>query len=184
MKKICAFEAKHIYFWTKLTFGASTANVLQGKKMDRGRAIILESSEWTFRKDPVFEFGLQTVEQIAEEFAGCSFESAPPENFDWPRFFRLQMAYLLLWSAIERFSAFAYGSALDPIAKVKSLGKDPRFLAAFERQVSSSIKEVSDSRNPGQRIRLDTGRPGEASDFYYQVRSNLSHRGKAAWSDG
>ena len=117
-EKICAFEPKDIpYFWIELTIGASPVNVLQGKKIDRGRAIILESNEWTFRMDPVFQYGLQTVEQIAEELAGCSFESVPPENFDWPRFFRLQMAYLLLWSAIERSSAFAYGPALDPIAR-------------------------------------------------------------------
>jgi hypothetical protein len=183
-EKICAFEPKNIYFWSEIKVETFTANVLQGKKMDHGRPTVLESNEWTFRLDPVFQHGLLAVQQMAEELADCPFESAPPESFDWPRFFRLQMAYLLLWSAVERFSSFAYGPALDPAAKVRAFGKDPRFLAAFERQVGLSTQEVSDSRDPGERTQLDGGRPDEAAAFYYQVRSNLSHRGKGAWSDG
>jgi hypothetical protein len=144
----------------------------------------LESNEWTFRLDPVFQHGLVAVQQVAEELANNPFESAPPETFDWPRFFRIQMAYLLLWSAVERFSSFAYGPSLDPGGKVRAFGKDPRFLAAFERQVRPPTQEVSDSRDPAERTRLDRSRPDEAAAFYYQVRSNLSHRGKGAWSDG
>jgi hypothetical protein len=53
-EKICAFEPKNVSFWTELRFETSTANVLQGKKMGRGRPVVLESNEWTFRIDPVF----------------------------------------------------------------------------------------------------------------------------------
>jgi hypothetical protein len=112
------------------------------------------------------------------------FASAPPEHVDWPRFFRLQMAYLLLWSAIERFSAFAYGPGLSPKQRINALGKDPRFLSALGKHLSSPSQGVSDSRDPGDRRHLDVARPEKAAASFYRVRSNLSHRGKGAWSDG
>ena len=43
---------------------------------------------------------------------------------------------------------------------------------------------MSDSREPGDRRHLDVARPEKAADYFYQVRSNLSPRGKGAWSDG
>jgi hypothetical protein len=175
---MCAFEPKDVYSSAELKVGTSIANVLQGKKMTRGRPDSPRRRPMDLSQDPVFEYVLQAVDEIAGELANDPFESAPPQSFDWPRFFRLQMAYLLLWSAIEQFSAFAYGPSLDPGARLKAFGTDPQFIAAFGRQSCSLIQEVSDSRDPGARTRLDKDRPDKAAEFYYQVRSNLSHRGK------
>ncbi len=185
-KTISRFEPSAVYFWkaATLSFPTVRANLLLGKKLDRGRPHDLEEDSWSFRLDPVFAHGLGVVETTAVHSAQDRFLSAPPDHFDWPRFFRLQMAYLLLWSAIERYSAFAYGPALSPQERIKALGNDPRFLSALRRQFSSLSQEVSDSRDPGQRSYLDTTRPERAVDYFYQVRSNLSHRGKGAWSDG
>jgi hypothetical protein len=183
---ICRFEPQAIYFWKEAILSSPTvsANLLVGKKFDRGRPHDLEGNSWSFRLDPVFNHGLRVVEDTVTQLGYECFASAPPEHFDWPRFFRLQMAYLLFWSAIERFSAFAYGPALSPEQRIKALGSDPRFLSALEKHLSSPSQEVSDSRDPGDRSHLDVERPEKAAGYFYQVRSNLSHRGKGAWSDG
>lgn len=129
---ISKFEPKDIYFWKKMQLSTPkvSANILVGKLLNRGRPHDLEENIWSFRMDPVFEHGLSVVEEIARQFGGSPFESAPPDFFDWPRFFKLQMAYLLLWSAIERFSSFAYGPSLNPEQKVKALNNDPHFWLA------------------------------------------------------
>lgn len=189
--RICKFEPSSIYFWTTVTVREGKANILQGKKLDKGNASLLESREWTFRLDPVFEHGLKVVQQITSELTCNKFTSAPPESFDWSRFFRIQAAYLLLWSAIERFSAFAYGPSLKSEERIEKLDKDPRFRAAFKRHAMGT-KKVFDSRNPKNSIKVDPTTidadnptcPCKAAEFYYGVRSNLSHRGKGACVDG
>jgi hypothetical protein len=183
---ICRFESKAIYFWTEATLLSPdvSANLLVGKRLSHGRPHNLDENNWSFRLDPVFKFGLPVIEETVAQLGNESFASQPPDHFDWPRFFRLQMAYLLLWSAIERFSAFAYGPALSPEQRIRALSIDPRFLAAVGKHLSSSSQQVSDSREPGERSHLDIARPEKAAHYFYQVHSNLSHRGKGAWSDG
>jgi hypothetical protein len=183
---ICRFEPKSVYFWksTTLLSPAVRANVLLGKKLNSGRPQDLEEESWSFRRDPVFTHGLKVVETAVLQWGQQPFESAPPEYFDWPRFFQLQMAYLLLWSAIERYSAFAYGPALSPEDRIKALGRDAGFLSALQNELRSEPREVSDSRDPSERSVFGLDHPEEAAEYFYRVRSNLSHRGKGAWVDG
>jgi hypothetical protein len=183
---ICNFEPKAIYFWEKTTLSSPpvVANVLKGKMLTKGRPQDFEKDSWSFDLDPVFQYGLKAVEEISNQLGQESFAAAPPESFDWPRFFRLQMAYLLLWSAIERFASFAYGPGLRPEQKIICLGADIRFISAIEKHLPSESQEVSDSRDPSKKSHLDLAHPEEAADYFYQVRCNLSHRGKGAWLDG
>jgi hypothetical protein len=180
------FEPGAVYSWKQVTLVSPPvrANILLGKKLHRGRPQDLDDGSWSYRQDPVFAHGLNVVEAVAVQWGGQPFESAPPDYFDWTRFFQLQMAYLLLWSAVERYSAFAFGPALSPQDRIEALGNDPGFISALHRHGSDTAQEVSDSRDPGQRSRLDLARPGNAAKYFYQVRSNLSHRGKGTWSDG
>lgn len=107
----------------------------------------------------------------------------PKHGFDWHRFFRLQAAYLLLWSAIERFTALRYGAWRDPMERIKLLGDERAFADAL-RAVSPAERTVYDSRDPEARAVLSVDDPRRAVRYYYQVRSNLSHRGKGAIRDG
>lgn len=183
---ICQFEPKTIYLWkeAELLSPMVRVNLLVGRKLDRGGAQELEGESWSFRDDPVFTHGMRVVEAATKEWGQNTFDSAPPDHFDWARFFRLQMSYLLLWSIIERYSAFAFGPALSPEAKIKALGSDPGFISALRIHAPDEARSVSDSRDPGQRVQLDAGYPRKAAEHFYQVRNNLSHRGKGAWTDG
>src|SRR5688572_3668998 len=95
----------------------------------------------------------------------------------WPKFFRAQMAYLLLWSILERLSALCFGPGLEPMERVHRLHELQGIPEAILDHVKR-IDKVSDSRNPDTIYRLDCSNPKKCFDYYYQVRSNLSHRGK------
>jgi hypothetical protein len=65
------------------------------------------------------------------------------------------MAYLFLWTVIERYTALAYGPALEPGEKVKYLGEDPAFARAL-KEIVSRVDRVYDSRNPKNRADLNS----------------------------
>jgi hypothetical protein len=184
-KKICEFEPRTIYSWEirHLVTPGTQANLLIGK-VPNGGADHLEDQIWSFRLDPVFQYGLLVVKDTVTSFSAQEFESASPTLFDWSRFFRLQMAYLLLWSAIERFTSFAFGPAHNPMKRVELLGRDDRFAAAVRHRIPEPAGSVTDSRDPKTKYHLDPAKPGKCVLYYYQVRSNLSHRGKSAFKDG
>jgi hypothetical protein len=68
--------------------------------------------------------------------------------------------------------------------RVREFGKHQIFQAAFEKAEITRTDEVADSRDPKDPVPLDPANPTSAALYYYQVRNNLSHRGKGAWADG
>lgn len=92
------------------------------------------------------------------------------------------MAYLLLWSSIERYCSFVFGPSLDPGEKIKGLDSDQPFCDAL-KTVSREDK-VYDTRDPKVLYKLNSENPSHSRKYYYQIRNNLSHRGKGAWKDG
>ena len=182
--EIAAFELSAHYRWETTTTVSTgfRVNILVVRSASKGHPEQFEGSRWSHRDDPVFRVGLHVVSEIAHNFGSEPFRSSPPDTFDWPRFFRLQMAYLLLWAAIERYTSFAFGPRLEPMAKVERLAALGSFQAAVRSRVSRRTV-VTDSRSL-RSYRLDPESPADAALYYYQVRSNLSHRGKGAWNDG
>jgi hypothetical protein len=130
----------------------------------------------------MFNEGLDLVRRVVNEHGEEPFDATPPDSFDWERLFRLQMAYLFIWTIVERYVALAHGPALDPGQKIEALGQD----AIFAEAVSEVAREdrVADSRDPADTYRLDPTDPVRSAKYYYQVRNNLIHRGKGTWRDG
>lgn len=182
--RISAFEPKKHYKWdeVRLEGVGKLANALIGRRPECA-SIRHEEGVWTGRRDPVLTAGLKAVGEVADKHAREEFVSAPPDVFDWPRLFKLQMAYLFLWTVIERYTALSYGPTLDPMKKVIHLGEDPAFARAVKQTVTR-VDKVYDSRNPKNREKLDPDEAISSAKYYYAVRSNLSHRGKGAWKDG
>ncbi len=100
----------------------------------------------------------------------------------WQRFFRCQMAYLLLWSILERLSALCFGPGHDPMQRIKQLHELPGMRDLVRQNVQRTDK-VSDSRNPDATYKLDGANAKKCFEYYYQVRSNLSHRGKGMFNE-
>ena len=99
----------------------------------------------------------------------------------WGSFFRLQAGYLLLWSIVGRYTALRFGPGLEPWSSVRQLGKGASLRTAM---AAAGIMpgRVIDSRDPSRCHRLAADGSG-AAEYFYQVRSNLSHRGKSAFRD-
>lgn len=157
------------------------ANALIGRRIDRGTSPEV-MDRWSAAFDPVFVEGLAEVLNMTIEAApdGVSVQPDRPEL--WRQFFRLQSAYLLLWAVVERYTAFRYGPGLEPGERVRSLGRDSNFHAAVI--AARAVPDiVYDSRDPVGTAQLRADGVG-AADYFYRVRSNLSHRGKSAFLDG
>ena len=121
---VCSFEPAKQYKWAVVHAhsGAKVidANVLVGRRIRTGSAGE-NVQQWSAARDPVFAEGLDEVERLAEEAAPNGGVRPQPDTPElWSSFFRLQAAYLLLWSIIERYTALRFGPGLDPWARVNS----------------------------------------------------------------
>lgn len=170
-------EPRHLYRWTSgnaVIDGESIeVNMLVAATPTRGSHRL--DYDWSSRTDPLFTEALEEIDLILEPW------KRPSSGSDEIRaFFRYQMAYLLLWSAIERYTSLRWGFGGGPSERVRNLERDPVFARAL-REHAEPGRTVYRADNPGASpVRLDPTNPRRAIDFYYQVRSNITHRGKAA----
>ena len=184
LNAICQFEPRKIYKWCEVkTLQGIRANALQGIDLDKGGAEPAPANRWFLDMDPMFSDALDVVRATNNAYAIEAFPNSP-ENVDWNRAFHIQMAYLLLWSVLERFSVLAIGPAVGPNKRVTELGMLPSVVNAV-KALEVSKRHAFDSRSPGDKPAvLDVrGKPERAMGYYYAIRSNLSHRGKGAWRD-
>ena len=198
---VCAFEPRKHYAWSEVTLETGAqANALVIRYPDKGnpqppdRSFPMHSSVakppterdphhsihsvWNLTDDPAFGPGLEAVERVVKEVD----KMRKTMDDIWPRFFRSQMAYLLLWSILERLSALCFGPGQDPMQRIKRLHELPGMVDLVHLNVQRTDK-VSDSRNPDATYKLDGTNAKKCLDYYYQVRSNLSHRGKSMFKE-
>jgi len=100
----------------------------------------------------------------------------------WRRFYALHAAYLLLWSAVERFTALAYGPAQPAPDRTWRLGDDARFKECVVAAGVAPSAKTPDSRDPtrSRRIRED----GSGAMFSWDAtRSLVAHPGRTAFLD-
>lgn len=182
---VCQFEPRKHYRWAPegVTVVCDDrevrANALLPRK-PRAGADLEHVEEWYTADDPVFTAGLPAAAEIAHPWVWMPHDE---NGFPWEGFFRVQAAYLLLWSVVERVAALRFGPALDPMRRINNLGDLPsmrHWLAAA--QVRMTERRVVDSRDPGDGVSLrDDG--SNAWGYWYQIRNNLSHRGKGSVRD-
>jgi hypothetical protein len=98
-------------------------------------------------------------------------------------FFRHQMAYLLLWTAIERYCTLRWGFGDEPVARVNRLATEPAFAESLKRHVHEMRRVFRADKPASSAERLDPDDPSRSIKFYYQLRSNISHRGKSIYDE-
>lgn len=160
------------YRWDERNVAGFAANVLIGKSPKKGSVVV--EGEWDGRRDPLLTAALDVVRETL----------AANERFRWDLkpMFRLQMAYLLLWSAIERYLSLRYCLSDRVTTKIRNLASESAFREALAK-LRPKPREVYRADKPAERIRLDAKNPDACVEYYYQVRSNLVHRGKAVIDD-
>src|SRR5262249_54943233 len=133
------------------------ANVLYGRKPSRG-SHPLEDDKWDGSKEPLFDSALNVVQETLEQ----------NRRFEWDLkpLFRLQMAYMLLWTAIERFAAFKYHLGERATEKVFQLASEPAFNSGLGEIVKEK-REVFRADDPDTKETLDPTNPNKALKYYY-----------------
>jgi hypothetical protein len=169
---ISAMEPDKHYLWHVSQVEGTSANFLVGRCPRKG-SVPCEDAEWNGWNDPLFTEALDVVE-----------ETLNSQVFDWDLkpLFKLQMAYLLLWSSIERYVSLRYHLGDRVTDKVGRLAREPAFAECLRRHVKNR-RVVYRADRPGDKEVLEPGQPGKAVQYYYQVRSNITHRGKAVIRD-
>ncbi len=153
-RRIDALEPYDLYRWdtSEVSVGADVveANVLLGKS-PRSGSESWDAEEWRVADDPLFNEALQEIESISAE--------PRPDDPTEPRtFFRKQMAYLLLWTSIERYVSLRRGFAGGPMQRVLRLAEEPAFDEALMRFVGRKDR-VRRTDDPTQSEVLDRTKP-------------------------
>lgn len=170
---IIGIEPDEVYRWERVRVNDSDANVLVAKREQKGSSDLEHFEEWDGRTDPFFKQGLEEVEKVLEENS----------SFDWEfrALLRLQMAYMLLWSAIERYAGLKYHLGKRSNEKVYKIAGEKCFADALKKIVQNK-REVFSATDLAK-YTLDPSDPEKSIRYYYQVRSNAIHRGKAVTRD-
>jgi len=182
------------YKWETIVGQSETKfNALVAVKPGRGFSEEPIAS-WTSAQDPSFVHGMAAVFSVVTAERESLLVNKPWQDFpeDWDAFFRLQGAFLVLWSIVERFAAFRFGAEYDSkktTAKIYALAEIPEFQNAIadadiKSQVVYSVRENKPKRTRKDQDPEDqTADPATALKAWYQIRSNITHRGKSAKSD-
>ena len=172
--RISQMEPDKHYHWREANLLQVRANVLAGKSPRKGSASC-DEQDWNGWNDPLFTAALEVVEETI---------ASPDSKFNWNMkpLFRLQMAYLLLWSAVERYASLRYHLGTKVAEKVIQIAKEPAFAESLQKHVFEK-REIFRADRPGEKEVLDMEKPEKAIKYYYQVRSNITHRGKGIVRD-
>lgn len=172
--RIVDVEPEKVYRWGEVSVNEQVANVLYGKKVNKGGSDLPET-DWDGRNDPFFKEAIGIVEKILKENS---------ESFNWKDFkptLRLQMAYTLLWSAIERYAGLKYHLGERATEKVLNIAQEKSFKDNLKKIVKEK-RRVHSTTNL-KHVELNPDNPKNSLLYYYQVRSNAVHRGKVAIQD-
>jgi gamma-glutamylcyclotransferase (GGCT)/AIG2-like uncharacterized protein YtfP len=178
-RRIGDYEPARLYRWQVVVTGAGgtacRAQVLIGRNPGQGHSEAAETSRWRSSDEPMFAVGWPTLlAQVQELEQPSSTPASAPEY--WRSALPRQGLFLTAWTMVERFAAFRYGPRTPPTRAVSRL--DDEF-AELVRELGLPNLEVRSTLRPTKRLKT-INMPFAA---WYQVRSNLTHRGKGGIAD-
>lgn len=91
--------------------------------------------------------------------------------------FKIQMYYMLLWSAIDRYCTLKYDVSNKQSDYLKKLSEDEVFIEAFESVRPKARDEIRSAINASP-FYFNRRRKNYIINYYYTIRSNVVHRGK------
>lgn len=174
-KRVIGIEPDEVYLWEEvIASGNLHANALVGKRLGRGSSDLEHVEEWDGRTDPFFTDAIEEIEAILKN-------NSEFLQWDYKSLFRLQMAYTLLCSGLERYAGLRYHLGKNVNDKVFQIAKEEQFAISLRKHVEGT--RVVYSSVDLSKYSLDPNDPDRSIRYYYQVRSNAVHRGKAVTRD-
>ena len=174
-------EPVGLYEWKKIKVGNYDANVLMGKDVNKGCSPQNKKEynpNYDGRNDPFFKEAIWLIEKNLNKIKEIEKNRYPNVN----NFFTLEMNYMLLWSAIERYSSLKY-KFQGKGDNNKDFVKEDSFQKAFKKYVHRTdivhnaeklYPKTLNSPNHRNHINCYIN----SIQYYYTVRSNVIHRGK------
>ena len=166
--------SEKLYEWKIIMINGKRVNALFGVNPDYGSNYIESRSErvnFNGKNDPFFDDALKLIEKNL---------NSNNHSSGLEPFFELQMNYMLLWSAIERYSSIKYN---------KSKGENNRRFAK-QKAFREGIKKFEDeyhhpvfSTEDLRMHEFDANDENKTLYYYYTFRCNIVHRGKSMRSD-
>lgn len=171
-KIISETEPGDLYQWKEIYVGENKANVLIGKNHKTGSSYIeAEVGNYDGRKDPFFKEVINLVgKELDDDFLRMN---------DIEGFLKLQMNYMLLWASIERYCSLKYDNKGSTVNK---LSKDVLFKRSLKKYVESESRKVYSAEDLRE-YTLNPKKPYDSVRYYYTIRCNVVHRGKAFYND-
>ena len=193
-EKVGYSRNKGIYKWKVMNVDGQRANVLVSSKpkLFEGEGewynnydfnppkyindnVKLECYDW--RKDPLFEKPLKYI-----DFAISHQKPAKTPKEQYIKFLEAQMFYMLLWVSIDRFLSFRYGETKNN--NVLYLSEEKSFRDALKKYVKEDDHIFYERKNvySTRHLRdyeLNPNKPACSAMFYYTIRNNVVHNGKA-----
>ena len=185
-ENIAQFESDKIYEWTTKQYGLYTFNMLKGIKSNVGSESYIETinflrvEDYKTTNDPYFKDAIGILNSWLLKTKENNIKRG---HHEWTEeFFEYQARYLFLWTIIERLAYLRYGQGDSISANLKQLESSKYYQ---EHYIKTEIKEkkVISTESPDKKVRLQPNKPKNSLNFYYQVRCNLTHRGKGAEKD-
>lgn len=168
---INGLEPNKHYSWANINLNNQNVNVLYGKSPGKGSSDCDEVNSW---RDPLFTDAIEVVIEMLND-------NKKFNNFK--NLFKIQMAYLLLWSSIERYTSLRYHFGKNVTNKVNNLATENAFVIALKKHVLERRTVFSTSNPADDKEILSSENPQKSLDYYYQIRSNITHRGKGVHKD-
>lgn len=170
-KAICNTMLRKLYEWECIEIDGKKVNVLFGVNPDNGSNEIEDAAErisFDGKRDPLFSEAIRLIE---DNLNSSSF------SWDMENFFKLQMNYMLLWSAIDRFSGIKYNKKEqnrnnEKFARQKSFRQS---IKKFEDKPHRPVYSTDDLKDHI----FNADDSYETFKYYYTIRCNVVHRGKA-----
>ena len=172
---ICKTELKKLYEWKTIKINGYDVNVLFGLNPDNGSNPIENPEErisFDGKKDPLFFDAIKFIE-----------ENLNSNEFSWEMgsFFELQMNYMLLWSAIERYTSIKYNEFLQKDNN-KRLAKENAFKEGINKFKDKKHDPVY-STDDAEIHEFNVEDPYETLKYFYTFRCNVVHKGKSQPGD-
>ena len=173
--KICQTMSPGLYKWGTIDVEGEKANVLFGLKPDSGSDYIEDACDrecFDGSNDPIFKEGIKLIK-----------DNLKSEDFSMEEgFFKLQMNYMLLWSAIDRYCKLKYNMGSEHENRLE-LAKDANFIDALRKIDDTREYRPIFSTDDLMERRFDVSNPQYCINNYYTLRCNIVHRGKTSIRD-
>lgn len=176
---ICKTVLNDLYEWGVIKVRGEDFNVLFGKNPDKGSSEFEiyrgKIKNYNGKMDPFFNESIKIIKEFNEKTLAVNEKNL----------LELQMHYLLLWAAIERYCDLKYANPkisknIEEFSDEEIVKESLENLKRFknhnfnENDEKLSVFSSKDLRE----YKLNPNNPEDSLKFYYTIRCNVVHRGK------